>query len=90
MPAGQAAVIDTNGNSVTFASSLSGAGGLTKAGAGMLTLAASNSFAGTTNVNGGTLEPGPSPGGARQHGQRQLPAVPWASPRETPARSSAA
>ena len=54
IPAGQAANIDTNGNSVTFASSLSGDGGLTKVGAGMLTLAASNSFAGTTNVNGGT------------------------------------
>ncbi len=55
---GQAAVIDTGTNSVAFASSLSGSGGLTKAGAGTLALNASNSFTGPTMVNAGTLNVG--------------------------------
>ena len=53
--AGQAAIIDTGTNSVTFATPLSGAGGLTKAGAGLLTLSVTNSFSGPTTVTGGTL-----------------------------------
>ena len=50
-----AAQLDTNGNNVTFASPSSGNGGLTKYGAGTLTLTVSNSYAGRTAVNGGTL-----------------------------------
>ena len=42
--AGQAAILDTNGNSVSFASSLSGSGGLTKLGGGVLTLLNTNSY----------------------------------------------
>ena len=66
---GQAAKIDTNGNSVFFGSGLSGNGGLTKLGSGMLTLNAANSYLGTTTVSGGTLQlgtgiPGALPGGA--------------------------
>ena len=67
--AGQAAAVDTNGNSVAFGSGLSGTGGLTKLGAGLLTLNGSNSYLGTTRVAGGTLQLGTSnpnalPGGA--------------------------
>jgi autotransporter-associated beta strand protein len=48
---------DTNGQNVNLAGSLPGSnfGGLTKFGAGMLTLAASNSYTGTTLVSGGSL-----------------------------------
>ncbi len=53
--AGQSAIIDTGTNSVTFATGLSGSGGLTKAGSGLLTLSAVNSFTGLTIVSGGTL-----------------------------------
>jgi autotransporter-associated beta strand protein len=52
---GQSAMTDTNGNTVHFATGLSGAGGLTKIGAGTLVLGAVNSYGGTTNINGGTL-----------------------------------
>ena len=67
--AGQAAAIDTNGNTVAFGAGLSGAGGLTKLGAGMLTLNAANNYFGTTTVSGGTLQlgsgiPSALPGGA--------------------------
>jgi fibronectin-binding autotransporter adhesin len=48
---------DTNGNNVTFASPVgnSGAGGLVKTGAGTLTLAEANLYAGDTAVSSGTL-----------------------------------
>ena len=49
-------VIDTNGFSVPIGGSISGAGGLTKTGAGTLILANSNSYRGTTEVSQGTLE----------------------------------
>jgi autotransporter-associated beta strand protein len=49
------AAFDTNGNNVTLASSLIGAGSLTKVGAGTLTLNGVNSYAGGTFINGGTL-----------------------------------
>jgi autotransporter-associated beta strand protein len=52
--------IDTNVNNVTLANSIgnNGAGGLTKAGAGTLTLAADSAYTGPTNVNVGTLRVG--------------------------------
>jgi fibronectin-binding autotransporter adhesin len=52
--------IDTNGQSVTYASPIaaSNLGGLTKIGAGSLALTASNSYAGLTTVSGGTLQLG--------------------------------
>jgi len=54
--AGQLYSIDTNGQSVTFASVLSSSGGaLTKSGSGTLTLNAFNTYTGGTVVNGGTL-----------------------------------
>ncbi len=53
--AGQAAIIDTNGNPVTFATGLSGAGGLTKVGANTLALSANNTYTGPTAVDNGAL-----------------------------------
>ncbi|MCC6124153.1 MAG: autotransporter-associated beta strand repeat-containing protein [Pirellulales bacterium] len=48
--------IDTNGNNVSFAAPLTGGGGLTKSGAGTLTLNDANSYAGPTIIDGGTLK----------------------------------
>jgi autotransporter-associated beta strand protein len=54
---GSAVAVDTNGNNVTFATALtsSQSGGLTKLGAGTLTLTANNLLTGTKTVSGGTL-----------------------------------
>ncbi|MEP9380703.1 autotransporter-associated beta strand repeat-containing protein, partial [Aquabacter sp. CN5-332] len=49
------AVFDTNGNDVAFATGFSGAGGVTKQGAGMLTLNAANTYVGGTTISAGTL-----------------------------------
>ena len=52
------AVIDTNGLNATISQALlngGGGGGLTKIGAGRLTLSALNTYTGTTTVNGGSL-----------------------------------
>jgi autotransporter-associated beta strand protein len=49
-----------NGDSTTFAGIISGSGGLTKDGAGTMTLSGANSFTGATTVNGGTLQLGGS------------------------------
>ena len=46
---------DTNGNNVTLASTISGAGALTKQGLGTLTLTASNTYSGGTVVTGGLI-----------------------------------
>jgi autotransporter-associated beta strand protein len=48
-------IVDTNGNNATFASTVSGAGSLTKTGAGTLTLGGNNTYGGGTAINGGTL-----------------------------------
>jgi autotransporter-associated beta strand protein len=54
---GSAISIDTNGQTVTFASAIasSNTSGLTKTGSGTLYLNAANQYAGTTTVNAGTL-----------------------------------
>src|SRR5262249_56347072 len=49
------ATFDTNGNTVTLASALSGIGGVTKIGAGALTLSGTSSYSGATAVNAGPL-----------------------------------
>jgi autotransporter-associated beta strand protein len=49
-------VFDTNGNTLTLASDLSGPGGLEKVGAGLLILSGDDSYSGGTIVTGGTLE----------------------------------
>ena len=52
----QAWGIDTNSQNVTFATALQGAGSsLTKSGAGTLTVAAGNTYTGTTQIASGTL-----------------------------------
>ncbi len=57
--ASQGFSIDTNGESVTFASGLPSSGGsLTKYGAGQLTLAQDSTYNGTTTVATGTLQVG--------------------------------
>ncbi|MCP3901994.1 MAG: autotransporter domain-containing protein [Planctomycetes bacterium] len=45
----------TNTAGVDFANVIQGAGGLTKTGAGTLTLSAANTYAGDTNIDGGAL-----------------------------------
>jgi autotransporter-associated beta strand protein len=49
------ATFDTNGNTVTLASALSGIGGVTKIGAGALVLAGTDTYRGPTTVAAGTL-----------------------------------
>jgi len=49
------ATFDTNGNSVTFASALTGIGALTKTGTGTLTLSGANTYSGGTTINAGAL-----------------------------------
>jgi outer membrane autotransporter protein len=46
---------DTNGNAVTLSGDIGGVGGLTKIGAGTLTLSGTGDYLGGTNINGGTL-----------------------------------
>ena len=49
---------DTNGNTSTISQRIQGAGGLTKAGAGTLTLSGPNTYTGATTVAAGTLAAG--------------------------------
>ena len=53
--AGSGGTFDTNGNNVALASALTGAGGLTKQGSGVLNLTGANRYTGVTSVVGGTL-----------------------------------
>ena len=53
--AGGRATFDTAGYAMTLSGSLSGPGGLTKVDSGTLILAATNTYSGSTVVNGGTL-----------------------------------
>ena len=55
IPSGQQAIIDTNGSTATFATAISGSGGLSKIGQGMLVLTGNHTYTGSTTVNGGTL-----------------------------------
>jgi fibronectin-binding autotransporter adhesin len=59
---GSAMSFDTNGQSMTFGSSLgaSNTGGLTKLGSGTLSLVGNNSYAGTTTISAGVLRVGGS------------------------------
>ncbi len=50
-----AAIVDVGTNRVTFGTAISGTGGLTKLGSGVLMLGASNSYLGVTSVNAGAL-----------------------------------
>ncbi len=52
---GDTLAIGGNGTSTTYSGTLSGAGGLVKAGSGTLTLTGSNSYTGGTELQGGTL-----------------------------------
>jgi len=51
-------IFDTTGNTVTLSGGISGAGGLTKIGAGVLELAHNNSYTGPSVVSEGTLRSG--------------------------------
>ncbi len=53
--AGQTALLDTNGNRVVLNTAVTGAGGVTKLGAGTLVLTDSSSYTGATLVASGTL-----------------------------------
>jgi fibronectin-binding autotransporter adhesin len=62
---GNAMLTVSNASSVAFGGNITGAGSLTKTGAGTLALSGTNSYAGSTTVNAGTLqlEAGASTGG---------------------------
>ncbi len=51
-------IIDNNGDSVTFAGVISGAGGLTENSGGVIILSGANTYTGPTTINAGTLAAG--------------------------------
>ena len=55
---GSGGVFDTNGNSVSLGSVISGTGGLTKTGIGTLTLTNAETYGGGTTIGGDTLQIG--------------------------------
>lgn len=59
-----ASTITTTNGRIAISGAVDGAGALTKAGGGTLTLSASNSYTGTTTVSGGVLELASATGGA--------------------------
>ena len=59
--------VGSNGGDTRFAGVISGTGGLTKTGAGTLTLSGANSYSGVTNVTQGTLALGASSLAAATH-----------------------
>jgi len=56
LTSGATATLNTGSNTWTQSGAISGSGGMTKTGAGMLTLTASNSYTGATLVSAGTLQ----------------------------------
>jgi autotransporter-associated beta strand protein len=55
IPGGATLTLDDGGNNIALGSSLSGGGGITKAGSGTMTLNAANSFGGNVTVSAGAL-----------------------------------
>jgi autotransporter-associated beta strand protein len=84
------ATFDTGGNNVAFATGLTGAGGITKQGNGILNLAANNTYTGPTSVTGGTLAVnGRSPATSRwvrpaRWAATARSSAPWSTPARWP------
>jgi autotransporter-associated beta strand protein len=55
---GQTATFDNNGNTLRINGIINGDGGIAATGAGTVTLAANNTYSGTTTINAGTLQLG--------------------------------
>ena len=70
------ALIDTNGQAVSVAGIISGAGGLTKSGAGTLSLSGVNDYTGVTTLGAGTLSVGTIGNGGVSGNLARPPALP--------------
>lgn len=71
----QNGTINTNGNAVGISGILSGVGGLTKSGAGTLTLSGANTYSGATVVSAGTLQAGVATGSSGAFGENSAVSV---------------